>query len=28
MLERLLAEGAALDEEAVCALTSETGGCV
>jgi predicted ATPase/class 3 adenylate cyclase/DNA-binding winged helix-turn-helix (wHTH) protein len=26
-LERLLAEGNALDEEAVCALTLETGGC-
>ena len=26
-LERLLAEGEALDEEAVCALTLETGGC-
>ena len=26
-LERLLAEGKALDEEAVCALTLETGGC-
>ena len=26
-LERLLAKGKALDEEAVCALTLETGGC-
>ena len=26
-LERLLAKGEALDEEAVCALTLETGGC-
>ena len=26
-LERLLAEGNALDEEAVCALTLQTGGC-
>jgi predicted ATPase/class 3 adenylate cyclase len=26
-LERLLADGKALDEEAVCALTLETGGC-
>ena len=26
-LERLLADGKGLDEEAVCALTLETGGC-